>query len=205
MANNYIKGISVNILLLGIVSFWNDLSSEMVMPILPIWATEMTIPVKNTGESSSGGYFTHQLAEKHFRSPTLWAYPNNRVCTGRVYEFSHLNSVPHDRNFPPQSSYEGGKLLLGYCCTAHLFYCSPALIRRGELRSIDITVLGSFRFFLLRWQTTANSYSDRLLITCAFDRSFAQVPVWKMPKKYYFSLEHFKILRSYLDFSWGQR
>jgi len=35
--NKYLKGISTNILLLGIVSFLNDLSSEMIMPILPIF------------------------------------------------------------------------------------------------------------------------------------------------------------------------
>ena len=37
MKNRYLKGISTNILLLGIVSFLNDLSSEMIMPILPMF------------------------------------------------------------------------------------------------------------------------------------------------------------------------
>jgi len=37
MKNKYLKGISANILLLGIVSFLNDLSSEMIMPILPMF------------------------------------------------------------------------------------------------------------------------------------------------------------------------
>ncbi len=37
MKNKYLKGINANILLLGIVSFLNDLSSEMIMPILPMF------------------------------------------------------------------------------------------------------------------------------------------------------------------------
>lgn len=37
MKNRYIKGISANILLLGVVSFLNDFSSEMIMPILPMF------------------------------------------------------------------------------------------------------------------------------------------------------------------------
>ena len=37
--NRYLKGISTNILLLGVVSFMNDLSSEMIMPILPMFIT----------------------------------------------------------------------------------------------------------------------------------------------------------------------
>jgi len=37
MKNKYLKGISANILLLGVVSFLNDLSSEMIMPILPMF------------------------------------------------------------------------------------------------------------------------------------------------------------------------
>lgn len=41
MKNGYLKGISVNILLLGIVSFLNDLSSEMIMPILPMFITAL--------------------------------------------------------------------------------------------------------------------------------------------------------------------
>ncbi|RLE12119.1 MFS transporter, partial [Candidatus Aerophobetes bacterium] len=41
MKNEYIKGISVNIILLGIVSFLNDLSSEMIMPILPMFITAL--------------------------------------------------------------------------------------------------------------------------------------------------------------------
>lgn len=39
MKNKYLKGISINTLLLGIVSFLNDLSSEMIMPILPMFIT----------------------------------------------------------------------------------------------------------------------------------------------------------------------
>jgi len=39
--NNHLKGISINILLLGIVSFFNDLSSEMIMPILPMFITAL--------------------------------------------------------------------------------------------------------------------------------------------------------------------
>jgi len=35
--NKYLKGISANILLLGVVSFLNDFSSEMIMPILPMF------------------------------------------------------------------------------------------------------------------------------------------------------------------------
>jgi len=41
MRNKYLKKISVNILLLGIVSFLNDLSSEMIMPILPMFVKAM--------------------------------------------------------------------------------------------------------------------------------------------------------------------
>ena len=41
MKNKYLKGISANILLLGIVSFLNDLSSEMIMPILPMFITAL--------------------------------------------------------------------------------------------------------------------------------------------------------------------
>ncbi len=41
MKNRYLKGDSVNILLLGIVSFLNDLSSEMIMPILPMFITAL--------------------------------------------------------------------------------------------------------------------------------------------------------------------
>lgn len=41
MKNKYLKGISVNILLLGMVSFLNDLSSEMIMPILPMFITAL--------------------------------------------------------------------------------------------------------------------------------------------------------------------
>jgi len=37
MRNKYLKGISANILLLGTVSLLNDLSSEMIMPILPMF------------------------------------------------------------------------------------------------------------------------------------------------------------------------
>jgi MFS family permease len=41
MKNKYLKGISANVLLLGIVSFLNDLSSEMIMPILPMFITAL--------------------------------------------------------------------------------------------------------------------------------------------------------------------
>lgn len=39
--NKYRKGISANILLLGVVSFLNDLSSEMIIPILPMFITAL--------------------------------------------------------------------------------------------------------------------------------------------------------------------
>lgn len=39
--NKYLKGVSANILLLGVVSFLNDLSSEMIMPILPMFITAL--------------------------------------------------------------------------------------------------------------------------------------------------------------------
>ena len=41
MKNKYIKTINSNIFLLGIVSFLNDLSSEMIMPILPMFITAL--------------------------------------------------------------------------------------------------------------------------------------------------------------------
>jgi MFS family permease len=41
MKNKYLKGVSANVLLLGIVSFLNDLSSEMIMPILPMFITTL--------------------------------------------------------------------------------------------------------------------------------------------------------------------
>ncbi len=41
MKNKYLKGISGNVFLLGIVSFLNDLSSEMIMPILPMFVTAL--------------------------------------------------------------------------------------------------------------------------------------------------------------------
>ncbi len=41
MKNKHLKGISANILLLGIVSFLNDISSEMIMPILPMFITAL--------------------------------------------------------------------------------------------------------------------------------------------------------------------
>ena len=41
MNDKYIKKFSSNILLLGIVSFINDLSSEMIMPILPMFITSL--------------------------------------------------------------------------------------------------------------------------------------------------------------------
>jgi MFS family permease len=37
MNSRYLKGLGANILLLGIVSFLNDVSSEMIMPILPMF------------------------------------------------------------------------------------------------------------------------------------------------------------------------
>jgi MFS family permease len=37
LPDRYLKGLGVNILLLGIVSFLNDVSSEMIMPILPMF------------------------------------------------------------------------------------------------------------------------------------------------------------------------
>lgn len=39
--NELMKGIGANVLLLGIVSFLNDLSSEMIMPILPLFLTAL--------------------------------------------------------------------------------------------------------------------------------------------------------------------
>jgi MFS family permease len=41
MKNKYLTGIGANVLLLGLVSFFNDLSSEMIMPILPIFITSL--------------------------------------------------------------------------------------------------------------------------------------------------------------------
>jgi len=41
MNSKYLMGAKVNILLLGIVSFLNDLSSEMIMPILPMFITAL--------------------------------------------------------------------------------------------------------------------------------------------------------------------
>jgi MFS family permease len=41
MKNSYFKGISLNVLLLGIVSFVNDISSEMILPILPMFITAL--------------------------------------------------------------------------------------------------------------------------------------------------------------------
>jgi len=41
MKNKYLKGISGNVLLLGIISFLNDLSSEMIMPILPMFIASL--------------------------------------------------------------------------------------------------------------------------------------------------------------------
>jgi MFS family permease len=41
MKNRYLPGISANILLLGVVSFLNDLSSEMIIPILPMFITAL--------------------------------------------------------------------------------------------------------------------------------------------------------------------
>jgi MFS family permease len=41
MKNKHLEGISANILLLGIVSFLNDISSEMIIPILPLFITAL--------------------------------------------------------------------------------------------------------------------------------------------------------------------
>jgi len=41
MKSKYLRGISANVVLLGIVSFLNDLSSEMIMPILPMFITAL--------------------------------------------------------------------------------------------------------------------------------------------------------------------
>jgi MFS family permease len=41
MNNGYLKGMGANIILLGIVSFLNDVSSEMIMPILPMFITSL--------------------------------------------------------------------------------------------------------------------------------------------------------------------
>jgi len=41
MHNHHLKGISTNVLLLGVVSFLNDLSSEMIIPILPLFITAL--------------------------------------------------------------------------------------------------------------------------------------------------------------------
>ena len=41
MNNGYLKWMGANIILLGIVSFLNDVSSEMIMPILPMFITSL--------------------------------------------------------------------------------------------------------------------------------------------------------------------
>jgi len=41
VGNKYLKGVSANVLLLGIVSFLNDVSSEMITPILPMFITAL--------------------------------------------------------------------------------------------------------------------------------------------------------------------
>ncbi len=41
MKNKHLNGISANVLLLGVVSFLNDLSSEMIIPILPLFITAL--------------------------------------------------------------------------------------------------------------------------------------------------------------------
>lgn len=41
MKNKYLAGVSANVFLLGIVSFLNDFSSEMIMPILPMFITAL--------------------------------------------------------------------------------------------------------------------------------------------------------------------
>ncbi len=41
MKNKHLNGISANILLLGVVSFLNDISSEMIIPILPLFITTL--------------------------------------------------------------------------------------------------------------------------------------------------------------------
>ena len=41
MKRSYLKGMSINVLLLGLVSFLNDTSSEMILPILPMFITSL--------------------------------------------------------------------------------------------------------------------------------------------------------------------
>ncbi|MEW5805974.1 MAG: MFS transporter [Acidobacteriota bacterium] len=41
MKNNALKGIGINIVILGVVSFLNDVSSEMILPILPMFITAL--------------------------------------------------------------------------------------------------------------------------------------------------------------------
>jgi len=41
MRKDYLAGISINVLLLGLVSFLNDMSSEMILPILPMFITTL--------------------------------------------------------------------------------------------------------------------------------------------------------------------
>ena len=41
MKNKYFSGVSINVILLGVVSFLNDISSEMIMPILPMFLTAL--------------------------------------------------------------------------------------------------------------------------------------------------------------------
>ena len=41
MKRSYLKGMSINVLLLGLVSFLNDMSSEMILPILPMFITSL--------------------------------------------------------------------------------------------------------------------------------------------------------------------
>ena len=41
MKKTVVKGISINIILLGIVSFLNDASSEMIIPILPLFIASL--------------------------------------------------------------------------------------------------------------------------------------------------------------------
>jgi len=41
MKNKYLSGVGKNVILLGFVSFLNDISSEMIMPILPMFLTAL--------------------------------------------------------------------------------------------------------------------------------------------------------------------
>ena len=41
MKTNYLRGAAANVLLLGAVSFFNDISSKMIVPILPLFIKEL--------------------------------------------------------------------------------------------------------------------------------------------------------------------